>query len=230
MTDPQYTRVRLCTAPGCQKPTRHADPYCSMHLTRLARHGSLDLPMAAAPPGLPGEEWLPVVGFEGVYEVSNCGRVRRVRTCLGGQAGKLLGGKTSPRRPYRRVELRLAPGSPARDARVHQLVFEAFVGPVPPGHEINHINGDKSDCRVSNLEAVTHRGNMEHAGATGLAARGRCVASARLSEDAVRQIRTGHAAGAATCLELAERFGVTESTIGSVVRRETWRHVDEVSR
>lgn len=44
MADPQYTPVRLCTAPGCQKPAYAESRYCCMHRGRLAVHGSLDLP------------------------------------------------------------------------------------------------------------------------------------------------------------------------------------------
>ena len=46
---------------------------------------------------------------------------------------------------------------------VHRLVAEYFIGEIPDGYEINHINGDTKDNRVKNLEIVTHKENMRHA-------------------------------------------------------------------
>lgn len=54
---------------------------------------------------------------------------------------------------------------------VHRLAWEALYGPIPPGMEINHINGIKNDNRLINLELVTHQQNMAHAKRTGLTPR-----------------------------------------------------------
>lgn len=44
---------------------------------------------------------------------------------------------------------------------LHVLVWETFVGEIPDGYEINHINHVKSDCSLGNLELVTHKENIE---------------------------------------------------------------------
>ena len=49
-----------------------------------------------------------------------------------------------------------------RTVYVHMLVFEAFVGRVPDGLEIDHINADRGDNRLSNLRVVTHTQNMRN--------------------------------------------------------------------
>jgi hypothetical protein len=54
---------------------------------------------------------------------------------------------------------------------------------------------------------------------------GERVGGARLNVDAVREIRATFDSGAATIAELARRYGVTDMTMGCVVRRKTWRHV-----
>lgn len=105
---------------------------------------------------LPGEEWRPVPGYEGSYEVSNLGRVYSVRR--GPRTGRLLsldpcGGA------YRRVLLR-SPGTPGRNWRVHTLVALAFYGPRPAGLEVRHLDGDKMNNRLSNLRYGTRRENM----------------------------------------------------------------------
>lgn len=88
------------------------------------------------------EEWRPVVGMEGKYEVSDHGRVwswprRRPLTLVETPLGYLV------------VCLSRPPGSTTR--KVHRLVLEAFVGPAPEGAETRHLDGDKHNNWLSNL-------------------------------------------------------------------------------
>src|SRR5262245_29251852 len=108
------------------------------------------------------ERWLPVVDYEGLYEVSDRGRVRALGVRRGRFPGGVLWqGKTSPATPYPRVEL-CRDGVP-RFHRVHVLVMRAFVGPRPPGQEIDHRNGVKTDNRLANLEYVLPQINNRRA-------------------------------------------------------------------
>ena len=95
------------------------------------------------------ENWLPVVGYEGLYEVSDLGRVRSLRS------GHLL--KMATNRGYPRVGLNK--DGNARAVRVHILVAAAFIGPRPDGQEVCHANGVKTDNRVTNLRYDTHAEN-----------------------------------------------------------------------
>lgn len=110
------------------------------------------------------EIWKDIPGYEGLYQVSNMGRVRSLgRTIIykDGQKhfykGKILSpgnGSTG----YLHVRL----GSKGREAGIHRLVAEAFI-PNPDGKiDVNHINGVKSDNRVNNLEWCTRAENMKH--------------------------------------------------------------------
>lgn len=99
------------------------------------------------------EEWRPVPGYEGRYEVSDQGHVRnlRFRTRWGEHV------RRSPRLVmptdhvgYRRVGLR--DGNCLRSFLVHRLVLAAFVSPCPSGHQGSHLNGDAADNRLENLE------------------------------------------------------------------------------
>lgn len=110
------------------------------------------------------EEWRPVAGHEGIYSVSNLGRVRSDRRAGNTYAGKIL---ACPIRAgsYRYVTLG---GTPARNPLVHRLIASAFLGPVPVGKQVNHIDGIKTNNRATNLEYVTPRENMQHAMRTGL--------------------------------------------------------------
>lgn len=106
-------------------------------------------------------EWRPVVGWDELYEVSSDGAVRRIKT------GRILRPRAtgSPGNPYYAVALWRR--GHRKDRKVHHLVAEAFIGPRPHGHEINHIDLNKLRNVVVNLEWVTHRDNMRHAGALG---------------------------------------------------------------
>ncbi len=111
------------------------------------------------------EIWLPVVGYEGIYSVSNLGRVRRDGADSGAHVARILrtpiGG-----RGYPLVSLSLH--SRRRTVNVHILVTDAFLGPRPAGWQVNHRNGIKTDGRLSNLEYVSPAGNAIHASLTGL--------------------------------------------------------------
>lgn len=112
------------------------------------------------------ESWRPVVGYEGIYEVSDHGRVRRVLAGQGARPGYILS-PTQAGRGY--AEGRAYPsvciykGRTVARRNVHQLVAEAFIGPRPEGMHINHKDSDKSNNHATNLEYVTPSENYWHA-------------------------------------------------------------------
>ena len=162
------------------------------------------------------EKWLPVVYFEGLYEVSDLGRVRSVRR---NRLMKLEGVKG-----YRRVMLSVD-GVTARHF-VHAMVMRAFVGPCPPGHEINHKRGDRSDNRLSMLEYVTPSQNNKHAYDVlkKVPQAGSKHGMSKLTEAAAREIRDLRANGS-RLTELADAFGVSITTISEACNRRHWTHV-----
>lgn len=114
------------------------------------------------------EEWRPFL--EGFYEVSNIGRVRRAKPGVNTSVGRLKVTRARSENGYclfgafvegRRFEI-----------LVHRAVAEAFIGPCPDGYQVNHIDGDKLNNRVENLEYVTAAENMAHAKRLGLLATG----------------------------------------------------------
>lgn len=106
------------------------------------------------------EKWLPVVGMEYLYEVSDRGKVRsRDRIAPNGRKhkGRELA-RTRNAGGYKKVKL--SDGEKVYSRSVHRLVLEAFVGPAPAGHECCHNNGDPGDNRLENLRWDTHLENM----------------------------------------------------------------------
>ncbi|QEQ94428.1 HNH endonuclease [Mycobacterium phage Leozinho] len=109
------------------------------------------------------EEWRPVVGYEGLYEVSDRGRVRSldrtIQTSVDTRSykGRVL--KPQLTLGYHIVSL-TAPGRRRRYAKVHHLVLEAFRCPRVPGMSGCHNNGVKTDNRPENLRWDSHTENM----------------------------------------------------------------------
>lgn len=167
------------------------------------------------------ERWAQVWDYEGEYEVSNWGKVRSIPRLIRCSEG-LRGVRERILKPWEAsngyLQITLYSEGKPRLFRVHQLVWEAFNGPVPDGLEINHKDTDKLNCKLRNLELVTHQENLQHAAKNGLYTH-------VLTKSIVREIRQRYAAGGVTLKELAEEFGVTRQTIGYAVRGETWSHV-----
>ena len=114
---------------------------------------------------LPNEEWRDAVGFEGLYMVSNAGRVMSVyreTSCKGETTKRVFPRiiKQINNRGYRNVKLRKQGKTYTKS--VHSLVCEAFL-PNPSGAtEINHKNGIRHDNRVENLEWCSRQYNIWH--------------------------------------------------------------------
>lgn len=109
------------------------------------------------PENRPGEKWLPVVGFEGLYEVSDQGRVKsldREYTNALGHRHRVVGQIRKQHPNHLRggyLYLGLQRDGKRKMRRVHSLVLESFVGPRPEGHEACHIDGDAVNNCVNNL-------------------------------------------------------------------------------
>ncbi|MGJ5667773.1 NUMOD4 motif-containing HNH endonuclease [Rhodococcus aetherivorans] len=111
------------------------------------------------------EEWRPVIGWEGYYEVSSDGLVRSIERTIqyaDGRSRVYPSRIISPRDGGRSGHLivSLSKNLYRRHFRVHTLVAEAFIGPRPAGTECCHNNGIASDNRVENLRWDTHTENM----------------------------------------------------------------------
>lgn len=172
---------------------------------------------ATATGGEGGVVWKPVLNYEQQYRVSSAGGIQNINT------GKILKPRLMPN-GYNSVCLS-KDGKTTRYT-LHRLVCEAFLGKRPFGNEINHLDGDKINNNLSNLEYVTPKENMHHAFQTLKIqhARGERVATAKLTETDVlaiiellkRECSVG---------KIAESYGVSRRAIRDIKNGKNWKHL-----
>jgi hypothetical protein len=109
-------------------------------------------------------------------------------------------------------------------ARVNTLVLITFVGPKPDGMQSCHRNGVRHDNRPENLRWGTAQSNIDDREAHGNTARGERSGQAKLTREAVAEIRRLRAEGR-TFMSLAREFGVSKRQVMRVVRGEAWVHL-----
>ena len=100
------------------------------------------------------EEWRDVAGYEGLYEVSNLGRIRSH------YGGKVRYIKCIKEKGY--LYLNLYKNGKMKRRFVHRLVYESFRGQITDGRQVDHIDGNKENNTLSNLRAVTPRENVNN--------------------------------------------------------------------
>lgn len=158
------------------------------------------------------EVWRAVKGYPG-YTVSSHGRVCSRRR---GSPYMIHIGLSSNGYPT----VRLSPGKRGQGMNilVHRLVLEAFVGPRPAGCQAFHLDGDRKNNKLANLEW------RSPADVPNRPSPGEANGRSKLNDIMVRDIREAREAGA-SIKALAEIYEVTPPTISAIVHRRTWRHV-----
>jgi hypothetical protein len=167
------------------------------------------------------ERWLPVVGWEGFYEVSDLARVRSLprRTRSGMRGGRIL--KQNPRRAGY-MQVGLSREGEAANYDVHVLVAAAFLGPRPEGEEVCHKNPGKLDNRASALEWGTRAKNVgPDRLRDGQDNRGERSGVAKLTWESVADIRR-RVAGGESQRSVARLYGISFQNVSMIVTGKTW--------
>lgn len=158
------------------------------------------------------EVWLHVPGYEGLYQVSNKGRVKRNNILRPAKTGN-----------YWVVSLSLL--GIVTTHRLHVLVLSAFCGPKPfGGAHAAHNDGDTDNNNLTNLRWASPTENQADVNRHGHRCRGADVYGAVLSETDILRIRERIKNGERN-RPVAEDFGVSVSTIHLIRHNRIWRHV-----
>lgn len=159
------------------------------------------------------ETWKPVIGFEDLYEVSDAGRIRSIKS---GRV-KAYTNDRQKRRPF----VGLWRNNKVRIIYPHKAVLEAFVGFRPKGMEACHNNGDPFDNRLENLRWDTTRNNQLDRIKHGTSNRGERCAAAKLTEAQIHAIRADNRLQR----EIAADYGVKDNTISRIKSGKRWAHI-----
>jgi|SRR5215469_3662062 len=167
------------------------------------------------------ERWLPVVGYEGSYEVSDFGRVRSLARIdpIGRRAGVIL---RSHLNLNGYLQVCTYKAGRRHSCLVHHLVARSFLGQCPAGKQLDHLDGDKLNNKASNLEYVSPKENTQRAIRTG---RNPCILGekhpkAKLSDAQIVEIRHLSIEGM-TQRKIAELFHIGPSHVSRIIRKET---------
>ncbi len=154
------------------------------------------------------EQWK-VIKVNDTYEVSDLGRIRH--NYKNGTTRVL-----SPLSNWQKENDYLFIVIDGKKYYIHHLVLQAFVGEKPLGHECDHINSNKQDNTLINLQYLTRAENRSH--------KGSAHGMAKLSEKLVKAIKKLVAKGF-TQKDIADLYEVSASTISSIITGRTWTHV-----
>ena len=181
------------------------------------------------------EIWKDISGYEGLYQVSNCGRVKSLNYNHT-KTGKVLCEK---HHKSNYVTVVLCKNGVNKNKSIHTLVATAFIENPNNYPCVNHIDGNKRNNNVSNLEWCTHKQNIEHAIKTGLANHfgmlGRTGVKNTLSKKIVQYDLQGNVVNRWDCISDAARFyGIRHGNITNCLRGRNktykgyiWRYAEE---
>lgn len=173
------------------------------------------------------ELWKDVEGFEGLYQISNLGRVMTLpKEKVFPSTGQIqlfdkkIISPSKSGRTKEYLQVHLYKDSKRHRFYVHRLVALHFCDNYFEGAQVNHKDGVKSNNRAENLEWVTASENIKHAHENNLISKRTVFKRIKLSEKDVEEIINLRNEKELTYKELAELFNVGASTINRVMKKE----------
>lgn len=158
------------------------------------------------------EIWRDIPGYNGLYQVSNLGRIKSLST-HNHKTPIILKTYLSGQGKYEALKLQVQANRGTH--YVHDLVANAFIGEKPTGYEVNHIDSNRLNNHADNLEYMTHAENVQYTVKLRRHAHGAKHNWASLSDEtinAIKSMKGNHIAQH----KVAEIFGVGQSTVGLI--------------
>lgn len=165
------------------------------------------------------EIWKDVVGYSGLYSVSDQGRVKSFQR---NPDGVILRQMTNV---YGYLKLTLSVNGELKNKTIHSLVTQSFIGECPDNLEISHKDGDRTNNKISNLEYITHKENINKKHKHGTMARGETNGMSSLNEIKVCAMRLLYSTGRYTFTEIGKMFNIHKGTANRAITGQTWSHI-----
>lgn len=161
-------------------------------------------------------------GYEKSYQISDSGRIFTKRRLIGNQIyyGKELVPQLT-QDGYLKVTL--SGSCRSKKYYLHRLVAIQFIDNPYNLPQVNHIDGNKLNNSITNLEWCTKQENQSHAVRTNLMQRGQDRPSAKLTENQVLEIYK--LKGILKAQDIADRYGVSKNTINCILRGSKWKYL-----
>lgn len=156
------------------------------------------------------ETWINISGFEGLYQVSNFGKIRRFSD------GKILKQSIGTSGYYK---IALWKNGRYRHFLVHRIIAIHFIQNPQNKKFVNHKDGNKLNNSIDNLEWMTRKENHSHAAKSGLMSHGTDRHNAKLNPSIAKQIRES----SLSCSELSVIWGINERHVRKIKNNEIWR-------
>lgn len=167
------------------------------------------------------EIWKPIPNFKG-YEISNTGQIRSYHSD-GSGFRKLLDEphilKPGNNRGYYMVTL--VRNQVKHSFTVHRLVLETFIGNKPKGKQARHLNGNKRDNRIENLQWGTAKENANDKTIHGTKAKGEKINTNKLTKTQITEIREQFNSGR-SANSIAKIYSIHIRTVYKIINKETW--------
>lgn len=174
--------------------------------------------------------WKDVPGFEGLYIVNELGIVKGVDRIVYRSDGVKQTYKESikkqsiSKRGYYYVTL--SKDGKSTKVKIHRLIGKLFIPNPENKPQLNHIDGNKLNNSLDNLEWVTNKENSNHAIYSGLIDnKGSKNGMSKLTEEEVIDIRNMKHSGMFNIKEIAYCFKVSETCIYNIINRKRWNHI-----
>jgi hypothetical protein len=170
------------------------------------------------------ENYKDIQGFEGYYQVSNLGNVKRLNSITSHSRRRREGVLKQYKRKNGYSSVDLCVSGIKKTFLVHRLVAFTFLN--NSKEEVNHINGIKSDNRLENLEWNTRSENQLHSIRIGLrTSKGIKNSQSKLNESQVMEIRQMVALNVMKKGDVAKKFNISAPTISDIISKRSWSHI-----
>lgn len=163
------------------------------------------------------EIFVDIKGYEGLYQISNHGRVYGIKH------GYIL--RPDKKDKYGHQRVKLSKNGIITRIMVHRLVLIHFDREPLENEQCRHLDGNTNNNHINNLKWGTVLENQRDRLLHGTHNIGIQNAAAKLSEEQVKEIISKHKTGNYFLRELAEEYKVSSRTISLIVRRESWKHI-----